>query len=239
MGMFDWLTFENDIPDPNLREREWQTKSLENAMLRYRVTEGGELFVTRNELRARDDSESFLGISFEVVREWEENVGYHGVIEAYTYERLADDSSHTVTYRLYFTYGRLTSLERDEQTHPPVKRMPPQEDESPRWRVTTGKLEVDFPETMQATLMKQEGQLYVFRVAFDGYLNAWIEGNAVSLRGVKVDLGMGPTIRSSGNIKHVEGDELEVLVENKAGEYLIIIAPKGYAQEGNDRARNS
>src|SRR5699024_1983379 len=55
MGMFDTIRFDNDIPDPELRDREWQTKSLENALIHYRISSDGELFETRTETRTREN----------------------------------------------------------------------------------------------------------------------------------------------------------------------------------------
>lgn len=95
MGMFDRIRFENDIPDPHLRDEEWQTKSLENALLDYRVSADGKLFVTRKEYDTKEAPDSLFGLSLYVVDEWEDRVDHHGVVEAYCYRR-GEDQSHAV-----------------------------------------------------------------------------------------------------------------------------------------------
>jgi hypothetical protein len=132
MGMFDRIRLENEIPDPELRDEEWQTKSLENMLLDYRVTREGELIVKRQEFERLEDSESFTGFVLKVVREWEEKVEHHGVVETYAHQDLPDESTRVLRYFLYFTYGRLTSLERTESMLPPRKPLPRLEDASPR-----------------------------------------------------------------------------------------------------------
>lgn len=230
MGMFDNVVFENDIPDPELRDREWQTKSLENAMLAYRVTPEGKLMVTRKEYRSREDPESFLGWTLEAVREWEEEVDHHGVIEAYTFQRLEDDSHKETLYRLFFTYGQLDRLEREEHTYAPAKHVPPLKDDSPRRQLIVGELELDLPESIRVPLGRQEGRLHVFRFEYDGRLNAWSKEQRVALRGVKQSDGSDPTVHSDGSIRHLQGTELEVLAEKSAlpGSYLLVVASKGY-----------
>lgn len=238
MGMFDHITFENDIPDPELRDQEWQTKSLENALLDYRVTSDGKLMLTRKEFRSREEPESFFGWRLEVVREWEEEVDHHGVIEAYTFERLEDDSSKETIYRLFFSYGKLDRLERDERAYPPVRHVPPLKDDSPRRQVTVGELELDLPESIRASLGRQEGRLHVFRFEYDGYLNAQSQGQVVVLRGVRLGQDSGPTVHSDGTLNHLEGSELEILAERhggRSGSYLLVIAPKTYEQQAMGR----
>ena len=135
MGMFDTVRFENDIPDPELRDREWQTKSLENTLTDYRISSDGELFEKRTETRHREDPDSWLGWKAEVIREWEEKVDFHGVIEAYTDVKLEDGHTRWITYSAYFTYGKLTSFERAEELRPPghQRRRPEFDCNRPGW----------------------------------------------------------------------------------------------------------
>jgi hypothetical protein len=231
--MFDWIHLENEIPDPDLREREWQTKSLENFMLHYRVTSDGELIVKRQEFEAREDPDTLLGMRLEVVREWEETVDYHGVGETYIYRTLPDGSSHSVTYLLYFTYGRLTSLERSERSFPPSRPVPRLEDESPRRREAFGDLEVDFPESVDLGSLAAGGSVYLLLVRFDGYLHALSQAGGIEISGSRFTSVEDSVIHSTMSVRHRESGELEVLAQNKrsSGNYLILIAPRGHLAE--------
>jgi hypothetical protein len=231
--MFDWIHLENEIPDPDLREREWQTKSLENFMLHYRVTSDGELIVKRQEFKAREDPDTFLGMRLEVVREWEETVDHHGVVDTYNYRTLPDGSSRSVTYLLYFTYGSLTSLERSERSFPPSKPLPRLEDESPRHREAVGDLEVDFPESVDLVRLQQEGSVYLLLVRFDGYLHALSRAGGIEISGSRFTSVEDPVIHSTMSVRHRESKELEVLAQNKrsSGNYLIVIAPRRHLAE--------
>jgi hypothetical protein len=233
MGMFGWIHLENKIPDPDLREREWQTKSLENFMLHYRVTADGELIVKRQEFEAQEDPGAFLGMKLKVVREWEETVDHHGVVETYNYRRLPDDSSHSVTYLLYFTYGRLTSLERSERSFPPVKPLPRLEDLSHRRREAIGDLEVDFPESVELLRLHQEGSVYVLSVRFDGYLHAHPRAGGIEIGGTRFTSPEDQVIHSSMSVRHLESRELEILAQNRRGrgDHLLIVAPAGYLSD--------
>jgi hypothetical protein len=217
--MFDRVYLENDIPDLELREREWQTKSLENMLLDYRVTRHGELIVKRQEFESQKDPDSFLGVVLKVVREWEERVEHHGVVETYTYEDLSDGSSRVLTYYLYFAYGRLTSFERDERFLPPRRPVPRLEDDSPRQKEARGELEVDLPETIQVLALKPEGELYLVALRFDRYLHvrsARSDGR-IEISGNRFRDLEELIVQSTGSLRHRQGTELEVLAEARSG----------------------
>jgi hypothetical protein len=235
MGMFDRVLLENDIPDPDLRDLEWQTKSLENMLLDYRVTREGELIVKRQEFGSREDPDSLTGMALKVVGEWEEKVEHHGVVETYSYEDEADGSARVVTYFLYFTYGKLTSLERTERTLPPRKVIPRREDDSPRVSEVLGDIEVDLPETIEILALRPEGALYLLKVRFDGYLlvQSGRAGGNIEIGGSRHSSADEPIIESSGWARHREGNELEVLAESRSGrDHLLVIVPKGYRLQG-------
>lgn len=234
MGMFDRIHLENEIPDPELRDEEWQTKSLENMLLDYRVTREGELIVKRQEFEPHEDPESFTGFVLKAVREWEEKVEHHGVVETYAHQDLPDESTRVLTYFLFFTYGRLTSLERTERVLPPRKPLPRLEDDSPRVRNTFGELEVDLPETIRILALEPEGNLFLLALGFDGYLHCRSSSSdgGIEIRGnSQADAGEAKMV-SSGVVRHLHGAEIEILAESRRGiEHLLVLAPGGYRAE--------
>src|SRR5680860_751500 len=159
MGMFDSIRLENDIPDPHLRDEEWQTKSLDNALSAYRVSVDGELFVTRGEYEMKEAPDSFFGWTREVVSEWEERVDHHGVVEAYCYQR-GEEENRAVIYDLYFTYGRLTSMERRVETYPHVPPQPTVQDSSPIVEAAAGALNLRLPASIELLTAGQQGELW-------------------------------------------------------------------------------
>jgi hypothetical protein len=238
MGMFDRIHLENEIPDPEFRDEEWQTKSLENMLLDYRVTREGELIVKRQEFERHVDSESRTGFVLKAVREWEEMVEHHGVVEAYAHQDLPDESTRVVTYFLYFTYGRLTSLERTERVLPPRKPLPRMEDGSPRVRKAFGELEVDLPVTIRILALEPEGKLSLLALGFDGYLHfrSSMSSGSIEIRGnSQADAGQTIVV-SSGVVRHLHGAKIEILAESRsADEHLLVLAPGGYREEWQHR----
>lgn len=112
MGMYDVLTCQYPLPEgyAEMQNHEFQTKSLESLLERYRITPEGELWVTRAEREWVEDSSSILGGYAKMVREWEEQVvDYHGDVYFYDF-RESDGPRDLVTFRARFTHGIVESI---------------------------------------------------------------------------------------------------------------------------------
>jgi hypothetical protein len=101
MGMFDYITFEMQI-DSNPSPHTFQTKSFENTMSRYVVTQKGQLYSETWNYKWVDDDNAFLKGYMEKIPESYERTyltDFHGDVIFY------DDVQHE--YMARFSYGRL------------------------------------------------------------------------------------------------------------------------------------
>lgn len=235
MGMFDNIYFENDIPDPHLRDRQWQTKSLDNALLRYRVTAAGELMVKRAKYEVVEDPDYFLRFRQNVVAEWEEKVEHHGIIEAYCFQKHDDGSAHSVIYDVYFTHGRFDRLERREEHYPAPRRADRIDDPAPTTETQVGDYTLHLPDSVKVLHASTQGELLLVRLEYPGILNirranhkAPTAALSVSGRMTPSDRGddqadpsqpLPPIIDTEGRITHDGGAPIKVLAENSKAQY--------------------
>lgn len=230
--MFDNIHFENDIPDPHLRDKEWQTKSLENALLKYRVTAEGELIVKREKYEFVEAPEHLFGFQQNVVDEWEEKVEHHGIVEAYCFQRREDGSAHSVTYDLYFSYGQLDRLERREEEYPAPRPIERNEDPTPMTETQVGDYTLHLPESIEVTHATQQGELLLLRLAYPGVLNIKHANHGTPTQSVNVTGRLTPRrihdeneppqplVDSKGRIEHAAGVPIQLLTEHSRPAYV-------------------
>lgn len=132
MGMFDNIECNYPLPitkelleleDFNIDEVEFQTKSFENLLELYIISEDGELLRKKSTYEWYDDDEYFLKgymkeVSSEIVKET-----FFGVVEFYCYEQLRKEVngkvreiSVSVDYEAKFNDGKLISLDLVDQS---------------------------------------------------------------------------------------------------------------------------
>jgi hypothetical protein len=127
MGMFDNIECNYplpiskdllDIEELNIYDVQFQTKSLENLMELYVITEDGELLRKKNRYEWVDDDNYFLKGYMDVVSSADVKENFHGIIEFYFYETYLKDvdgkkKEMTVTgeYEAKFVDGKLSSIE--------------------------------------------------------------------------------------------------------------------------------
>jgi hypothetical protein len=100
MGMFDELLCEYELPDKEVQDEVFQTKSLDRLMDNYTITREGKIILHRA-WGDKDAPVSHLEIP------------YHGEIRFYT--SLGDGRRYKrFEYRARFTSGRLESITRLE-----------------------------------------------------------------------------------------------------------------------------
>lgn len=106
MGLFDDVLCEYPLPEwPDGEEPSFQTKDLECAMLRYRITADGRLLEAEYE---RDSSGRGR------VAGWTD-IDYHGYVTFYT-SVPRDGGREWFEYRAKFTDGELVDLQRAAST---------------------------------------------------------------------------------------------------------------------------
>ena len=96
MGMFDNVHCDYPLPAPkelidlniDVQNLSYQTKSLENLLDLYTITEDGKLIYRNVKREWVDDDDAFLKGYFKEVSHTLEEVNYHGILEFYTYESI-------------------------------------------------------------------------------------------------------------------------------------------------------
>lgn len=132
MGMFDNIDCKYPLPiskelleieDFNIYEVEFQTKSLENLMELYVITEDGELIRKKSNYKWIDDDSYFLKGYMETVDVEDIKENFHGIIEFYCYESYykevdgkTREISISVDYEAKFIDGKLSSIELVNQS---------------------------------------------------------------------------------------------------------------------------
>ena len=132
MGMFDNIECNYPLPlskelieleDFNIYGVEFQTKSFENLMELYIITEEGELFRKKIDYKWVDDEEYFLKGYMKATKEELIKENYHGIIEFYCYEDIKKEvngkireTSISVDYIAKFSDGKIVSIDLVNQT---------------------------------------------------------------------------------------------------------------------------
>jgi len=131
MGMFDYIECNYPLPLSkelieldgfDIYEVELQTKSLDNLMELYVITEEGELFRKNNQYEWVDDDNAFLKgymrvVSSELIKE-----NFHGIIDFGCFHSIIDvgekttEISISVDYEAKFIDGKLVSIELIRQS---------------------------------------------------------------------------------------------------------------------------
>lgn len=230
MSMFDRVHLENDIPDPDLRYKEWQTQSLRNALFHYRVTSDGELIVKRERHEFVEAPQHPLGFQQNLVAKWEEKVDHHGIVETYCLLEHDDGSRSMIFYDLYFSYGKLDRLERREEYHAPPRGVESVEDPAPVKETRVGDYSLHLPESIEVKHASAQGELLLVKLKYPGImvLNRASRGEPagtiiVSGRCAPADdepensTESSPlvTTKSAGQISHAAGAHLKVLAEKQ------------------------
>lgn len=132
MGMFDNIECNYPLPlskelieleDFNIYGVEFQTKSFENLMELYIITEEGELFRKKVEYKWVDDEDAFLKGFMEATKEELVKEDFHGIVDFYCYENFrkevngkVKETSVSVDYRAKFIDGKLVSIDLVDQS---------------------------------------------------------------------------------------------------------------------------
>jgi len=129
MGMFDDISIEAELPLPeelkqinfNWKEHSFQTKDLENCMLKYVLKEDGGLFehifdreyIPWTEEEKKSKKLKTWDLWKEVIEKGEryEEVKHHGTIIFYTYDHYNDKQDFWLEYKAFFVYGKLDKIE--------------------------------------------------------------------------------------------------------------------------------
>lgn len=132
MGMFDNIECNYPLPlskelieleDFNIYEVEFQTKSFENLMELYIITEEGELFRKKIDYKWVDDDNYFLKGYMKATREELIKEDFHGIVEFYCYEHFTKEVDNktreisiSVDYAAKFIDGKLVSIDLVNQS---------------------------------------------------------------------------------------------------------------------------
>jgi len=138
MGLFDRIIVKYPLPLPlevvdylpDIYDKEFQTKDLENLLIDYILEEDGKLYEVRVEREWVDDDDSFLKGYFKAVKEEILPSNYYGIVNFYAYERLHQGTNKgmdvSIDYLAKFNDGQLVNLElfnyRIEDSSDDIKR---------------------------------------------------------------------------------------------------------------------
>jgi hypothetical protein len=128
MGMFDSiyvktkLPLNEDLKNLNVKweELEFQTKDLENCLLRYdiiddklveHVIEREYVHYTEEEKKDKNRKPWDLFKDVKITNEYDKDISHHGVINFYTGVDHTDEESFWVEFNAYFVYGKLDKIE--------------------------------------------------------------------------------------------------------------------------------
>jgi len=129
MGMYDTLKVKKQLPLPEevksldikWTEIEYQTKSFDNTLSEYTISEDGklrEIIIEREYIPYTEEEKKAKKIKswplFKDVIEKskeEKELNHHGVVRFYCYERFDEDNDFFIDYDAYFTYGKLDKIE--------------------------------------------------------------------------------------------------------------------------------
>ena len=132
MSMFDEISIEKELPLPeelkklniDWKSHNFQTKDLENCMLKYVIRDDGKLFehvIEREYIPWSEEEKKAKKISAwnfwkEVLEKGEhyDELNHHGIITFYTYENFDDMQDFWLEYKAYFVYGKLDKIELSE-----------------------------------------------------------------------------------------------------------------------------
>lgn len=111
MGMFDQLLCAYPLPDPEVQDAVFQTKSLDNALETYYISEDGRLLRAKNPvIRQHEDSTlDMLMVPEDGV--WDEPVNHSGPVDFY----YSTKAGRWVEYRAHFSKGQLTDLSKRKE----------------------------------------------------------------------------------------------------------------------------
>jgi len=107
MGMFDYVEFECEIPEPARKcyPEGWQTKDLLNMMNVYVVTKEGQLIRRKTKMVHAPERKFF---PYRAVPDGEEVIDYHGDI--FVIGSPSSESSEFIEMRVRFTHGKLEEI---------------------------------------------------------------------------------------------------------------------------------
>jgi hypothetical protein len=125
MGMFDSIQCEYPLPLPlevidilpDIYEKEFQTKDLENLLDTYILNEDGELIWNKKQYKWKDDDDAFFKGHMEVIKNEMIPSEFHGVLNFYCYETVKEDESSdkakdvVIDYLAKFTNGKIENIE--------------------------------------------------------------------------------------------------------------------------------
>ncbi len=127
MGMYDTIKIKKQLSLPeevknlniNWLDIEYQTKSFDNCLSEFILTENGKLFeilIEREYIQWSEEEKksapkySFFKDVIEKKRE-EKKLNYHGVVRFYCYERFDEENDFFIDYDAFFIYGKLDKIE--------------------------------------------------------------------------------------------------------------------------------
>jgi len=119
MGLFDTVFCHVQLPDSEVQNCTFQTKSLACLMESYTITRAGRLVKHERLGEFRKDPDAPLGGSIETTAAWDEDTGFHGDLDFYEWYQDA-----WYEYRAHFIDGQLHGIERlvPETAHGPAER---------------------------------------------------------------------------------------------------------------------
>ena len=123
--MFDSIHCEYPLPLPlevidilpDIYEKEFQTKDLENLLDTYILNEDGELIWNKKQYKWKDDDDAFFKGYMEVIKNEMIPSEFHGVLNFYCYETVKEDESSdkakdvVIDYLAKFTNGKIENIE--------------------------------------------------------------------------------------------------------------------------------
>jgi hypothetical protein len=128
MGMFDDITCEIELPlNDELRalpvkweDKGFQTKDLENCMLKYTISKDGRLlehivdreytYYTEEEKKHKRTKPWDLYKEVIIKGERDEEVNHHGVVTFYSDVDYTEEENFWVEFNAYFVYGKLDKI---------------------------------------------------------------------------------------------------------------------------------
>lgn len=102
---------------PDIYNKEFQTKDLENLLDLYYLNEDGILYWRKRKYEWKDDDNAFLKGYMDVVEEEVVPTDFHGVLNFYCYETVEEDIENnkakdvSIDYLAKFTNGKLENIE--------------------------------------------------------------------------------------------------------------------------------
>jgi hypothetical protein len=119
MGMFDELIIEYPLPDTEVQHEVFQTKSLEQGLLQFKISSHGKLILLERKWKREDDMPLpskpgiWFGEQMFIVSPGDVEIPYHGDLFFHTrVDSNEDGSFEWYEYQARFIHGQLRWIKR-------------------------------------------------------------------------------------------------------------------------------